>query len=129
MSTCSDEFLGTASSHSTKSKDSFMSPNGFETNLSKYIGAGVEQFLTTLNLSGNKIGLTVGLKGLRSLKSLNLSHNNLTTLSGLERLPSLIEFKIGWNSLRFLLSNARALSLATPRLLTLEILPNPFQVC
>lgn len=102
---------------------------GFEPNtISKYIGSDASKFLTSLNLCGNKIGVTVGLRGLNSLKKLNLTHNNLTTLSGLERLPNLIEFKVGWNSLRFLQSNTVALGWATPRLLTLEILPNPFQV-
>lgn len=83
--------------------------------------------MTTLDLSGNSLGLTVGLEGMNNLRRLNLSHNSLTTLSGLHKLPHLIELKASWNYLRFLHSSISTLTWATPRLITLEILPNPFQ--
>ncbi|CAG7734796.1 unnamed protein product [Allacma fusca] len=95
--------------------------------VTKLIGKDSAQFLTSLDLSGNRLGLTVGLENVTTLKKLNLSYNNLTTLTGLQKLPQLIELKVGWNSLRFLHSNVSTLSRVSPRLMTLEILPNPFQ--
>ena len=96
--------------------------------VSKLLGKDSTQYLTSLDLSGNRLGLIVGLENVGTLKKLNLSYNNLTTLSGLQKLPNLIELKVGWNSLRFLHSNISTLAYTTPRLMTLEILPNPFQV-
>ncbi|ODN02700.1 Leucine-rich repeat-containing protein 9, partial [Orchesella cincta] len=95
--------------------------------ISKFLGQEIAHTVTTLDLSGNRLGLTVGLEGMNNLRRLNLSHNNLTTLSGLHKLPHLIELKASWNYLRFLHSNISTLTWATPRLTTLEILPNPFQ--
>lgn len=96
--------------------------------ISKFLGQEIAYSVTTLDLSGNGLGLTVGLEGMNNLRRLNLSHNNLTTLSGLHKLPHLIELKASWNYLRFLHSSISTLTWATPRLITLEILPNPFQV-
>lgn len=96
--------------------------------ISKFLGQEIAHSVTTLDLSGNGLGLTVGLEGMNNLRRLNLSHNNLTTLSGLHKLPHLIELKASWNYLRFLHSSISTLTWATPRLITLEILPNPFQV-
>ena len=96
--------------------------------VAKFVGAEVSQVLTCLDLSANNLTLLVGLEGLTNLKKLNLNHNKLTTISSLNKLPSLIEFRLSWNCLRFFQSTAAILHQATPRLLTLEILPNPFQV-
>ena len=96
--------------------------------ISKFLGSEIAHTVTTLDLSGNGLGLTVGLEGMNNLRRLNLSHNNLTTLSGLHKLPHLIELKASWNYLRFLHSSISTLTWATPRLITLEVLPNPFQV-
>jgi hypothetical protein len=96
--------------------------------VAKFLGSEVAHALTSLDLSGNNLSLLVGLAGLNNLRKLNLSHNKLSTLSNLQKLPNLIEFRMGHNCLRFFQSTALILNQATPRLMSLDILPNLFQV-
>jgi len=96
--------------------------------VAKFLGPDIAQSITSLDLSGNRLGLTVGLEGLSNLRKLNLSHNNLTTLSGIHKLPHLRELRAGWNFLRFVQSNISTLSCTCNKLVVLELLPNPFQV-
>ena len=92
------------------------------------LGLDIAFSMTSLNISGNWLSNTKGLYGLTNLKKLDISHNNLTTLSGLQKMPALVEIHVKHNFLRFFHSNLATLGSVAPRLTSLEIMPNPFQV-